>query len=118
MCKDGLKTLVYHKIDHFCQWGTPLIWKSIIIGLIFLKNIKYSVLLQWQEQALGLKEGYKVPKPLILVNQKPMVVEATCHLPIGQNYIYICRTEHIKEDRIDDNIKQYFRNLNLSISII
>ena len=23
MCKDGLKTLVYDKIDHFCQWGTP-----------------------------------------------------------------------------------------------
>ena len=23
MCKDGLKTLVYDKVDHFCQWGTP-----------------------------------------------------------------------------------------------
>ena len=23
MCKDGLKTLVYDKINHFCQWGTP-----------------------------------------------------------------------------------------------
>lgn len=56
------------------------------------------------------KEGYNVPKPLILVNQKPMVVEATSHLPKGQEYIYICRTEHLKEDKIDDNIKKYFPN--------
>ena len=42
MCKDGLKTLVYDKVDHFCQWGTPFdleAW-SIIIGLIFLKKYK------------------------------------------------------------------------------
>ena len=36
------------------------------------------------------KEGYKISKPLILVNQKPMVVEATNHLPKGDKYIYIC----------------------------
>ena len=56
------------------------------------------------------EEGYKIPKPLILVNQKPMVVEATCHLPEGKKYIYICRKEHIKEDRIDNKIKQFFSN--------
>lgn len=56
------------------------------------------------------KEGYKVPKPLIMVNQKPMVVEATRHLPKGQKYIYICRKEHLIEDRIDDKIKQHFPN--------
>ena len=56
------------------------------------------------------KEGYNVPKPLILVNQKPMVIEATRHLPEGKKYIYICRKEHIKEDRIDNKIKQFFSN--------
>ena len=41
------------------------------------------------------KEGYKVPKPLILVNQKPMVVKATCHLPEGKKYIYIYAEQNI-----------------------
>ena len=41
------------------------------------------------------KEGYNVPKPLILVNKKPMVVEATSHLPKGQEYIYIYVEQNI-----------------------
>ena len=41
------------------------------------------------------KEGYKTSKPLILVNQKPMVVEAARHLPKSEKYIYICRRQNI-----------------------
>ena len=54
------------------------------------------------------KEGYKISKPLILVNQKPMVVEATNHLPKGDKYIYICRRNNIEDDHVDKEIKKYY----------
>ena len=54
------------------------------------------------------KEGYKTSKPLILVNQKPMVVEATSHLPKGEKYIYICRVNNIENDHIDKEIKKHY----------
>lgn len=54
------------------------------------------------------KEGYKISKPLILVNQKPMVVESTTHLPKGNQYIYICRDNNIEEDNIDREIKKHY----------
>lgn len=56
------------------------------------------------------KEGYKVSKPLILVNKNPMVVEATNHLPKSKNHIYICRKEHLEDDNIDTEINKYYPN--------
>ena len=56
------------------------------------------------------KEGYTTSKPLILVNQKPMVVEATSNLPKGDKYIYICRQKNIQDDYVDKEIKQYYPN--------
>ena len=56
------------------------------------------------------KERYKTPKPLILVNQKPMVVEATNHLPKSEKQIYICRKEHLEDDKIDIEIKKDYSN--------
>ena len=56
------------------------------------------------------KEGYNVPKPLILVNQKPMVVEATNYLPKSEKQIYICRKEHLQDDKIDIEIKKDYPN--------
>jgi len=56
------------------------------------------------------KEGYNVPKPLILVNKKPMVVEATSHLPKSEKQIYICRKEHLEDEKIDIEIKKHYPN--------
>lgn len=36
MCRDGLKTLVYSDIPHFCQWGTP---EDLQEYLFWIKNI-------------------------------------------------------------------------------
>ena len=56
------------------------------------------------------KEGYKVSKPLILVNQNPMVVEATNHLPNSEKQIYICRREHLEGEKIDIEVKKHYPN--------
>lgn len=54
------------------------------------------------------KEGYKNSKPLILVNENPMVVEATNHLPKGDKYIYICMSNNIENDHVDKLIKKHY----------
>ena len=56
------------------------------------------------------KDGYKISKPLILVNQNPMVVEATNHLPKSEKQIYICRKEHLEDEKIDIEIKKHYPN--------
>ena len=42
-------------------------------------------------------EGYKPSKPLILIDNKPMVVNATNHLPKGENHIFVCRKHHLED---------------------
>ncbi|VDA99116.1 dN-sugar pyrophosphorylase [Olavius algarvensis spirochete endosymbiont] len=38
LCKDGLKTHVYYKISHFCQWGTPEDLKEYLFWIENIKN--------------------------------------------------------------------------------
>lgn len=40
MCKDGLSTLIYDKIYHFCQWGTPFDLKEYNYWSQIFKSIK------------------------------------------------------------------------------
>ena len=57
-----------------------------------------------------VQEGYKLPKPLIEVDGKPMVVSAIKTLPESEKYILICRDEHISENNIDEIIKENIKN--------
>lgn len=55
-------------------------------------------------------EGYKIPKPLILVSGKPMVVTAAQSLPKTDKWIFLCRKEHINDYKINSELKSYFPN--------
>ena len=52
--------------------------------------------------------GFKTSKPLIVVDGKPMVINAINMLPKEKNekIIFICRDYHLKEN-IDIQIKKY-----------
>jgi len=52
--------------------------------------------------------GYSIPKPLIKVDDLPMVVKAANCLPAADCWIFICREEHIREHGIDDELRKYF----------
>lgn len=52
--------------------------------------------------------GYSIPKPLIKVDGVPMVVQAAKSLPAADHWIFICRSEHIREHRIDEELRQFF----------
>lgn len=56
-----------------------------------------------------IDEGYLVSKPLIQVSGKPMIVQATNSLPKGNKHIFICRTDHLK-DNIDQVLQSTFQN--------
>lgn len=55
-----------------------------------------------------LDAGYATPKPLIPVGGKPMVIRAASHLPLADQWIFVCRQEHITKVHIDETLKKNF----------
>ena len=48
--------------------------------------------------------GYVTPKPLIDINGLPMVVQAAKSLPQADQWIFICRSSHITDYNIDEEL--------------
>ena len=63
-----------------------------------------------------IDKGYKTPKPLILINKKPMFVRAVKSLPKSDLLIFICLKEHVKKFKIDKVIKSFFPKSKIIIS--
>ena len=57
--------------------------------------------------------GYDTPKPLIEVDELPMIVQAANSLPVADYWIFICRKEHVLRYEIDKLLKQYFTNSDI-----
>ena len=57
--------------------------------------------------------GYDTPKPLIEVDELPMIVQAANSLPVADRWIFICRKEHVLKYEIDKLLKQYFTNSDI-----
>jgi NDP-sugar pyrophosphorylase family protein len=52
------------------------------------------------------KNGYKIPKPLILVDGVPMIHKVIDHLPASDKWIFLVRQEHIEHYQVDQVIKK------------
>jgi dTDP-glucose pyrophosphorylase len=52
--------------------------------------------------------GYTLPKPLIPVAGQPMIVRAAGCLPKPDEWIFVCRQEHIAQAQIDRELKKLF----------
>jgi dTDP-glucose pyrophosphorylase len=52
--------------------------------------------------------GYTLPKPLIPVANKPMIVRAAGCLPKPDQWIFVCRQEHITQAHIDRELQKLF----------
>src|SRR5436190_18210022 len=52
--------------------------------------------------------AYALPKPLIPVAGVPMVVRAARALPAADQWIFICRGEHVREAAIDRELRKHF----------
>tara|TARA_B100000795_G_scaffold265468_1_gene247340 strand:+ start:1055 stop:1798 length:744 start_codon:yes stop_codon:yes gene_type:complete len=62
-----------------------------------------------------IDKGYKVPKPLILINGIPMFVHAAKALPKADLLIFICLKKHVMEFKINKVIKSFFPNSKIVI---
>ena len=55
-----------------------------------------------------LKKNYITPKPLILINNKPMFYYATNSLPKSDENIFICNSKLKKYSIFKSTIKKFF----------
>lgn len=56
------------------------------------------------------KEGYTLPKPLIPVSGKPMIIRAIENMPPSDKWIFIVREEHITQYAINRLLKSVLKN--------
>jgi len=59
------------------------------------------------------KEGYAVPKPLIMFNGKTMIEHVVDNLNIDAHYTFIVQQEHIDNYKVDKVLKKIVPNCNI-----
>ncbi len=119
MINDNLNLRIFN-IDYFMQWGTPedlseFKWFSNL----FTNKIKEATQEDFKLEGTlimpcagkgerFIKEGYKLPKPLIEVSNKPMLIQAINDLNIFNKKKIIIRENLEKKDILVSKVKKYF----------
>jgi bifunctional N-acetylglucosamine-1-phosphate-uridyltransferase/glucosamine-1-phosphate-acetyltransferase GlmU-like protein len=57
--------------------------------------------------------GYNLPKPLLEVDEKPMVVQAVDCLPESDDNVFICLEEHIINYNLKEILNQNYKNCKI-----
>jgi NDP-sugar pyrophosphorylase family protein len=121
LIRDNLKVSIF-EIDNMLQWGTPYDleiykgWSNYFSNVKNFKNtIKHDdnvtlVLPMAGKGSRFSEEGYDLPKPLIEVDGKPMIIKAIECLPKTKNNVFICLKEH---SFIDAILKDYDPNCSI-----
>jgi NDP-sugar pyrophosphorylase family protein len=121
---DGLAVGIF-EIDHMLQWGTPYDLEVYNDWSRYFRNI-----IKPQEKQTDLfdttlilpmagagsrfyKKGYTLPKPLIEVNGKPMIVQAVNCLPATTHKVFICLEKHLSMYHIDIELKNTFKGCHI-----
>lgn len=58
-------------------------------------------------------EGYSLPKPLIPVKGKPMIVRAVECLPPASKYVFVCNSNHCRDFNLDTILVNNFNNAEI-----
>ncbi|MBW3655918.1 MAG: NTP transferase domain-containing protein, partial [Gemmatimonadetes bacterium] len=103
MLEDGLAVAAY-EVQHFMQWGTPedlaqyRRWsdgfRALAAGPATPPRQAGAVVVPMA--GLGQRfadEGYALPKPMIPVSGRPMVVQAAADLPAADRYVFVVRSD-------------------------
>jgi len=109
------------EINHMLQWGTPLDleiykdWSNYFRTIIKPQDKqcdKFETTLILPMAGAGSrfsKKGYTIPKPLIDVNGKAMIVQAVKCLPDITQKVFICLEEHLKTYKVDAELEKNFK---------
>lgn len=125
LVNDGLRVSIY-EIEHMLQWGTPQdlqeyqMWSDYFRAIsnskkqIGLENKFYPepnsinlISLAGQGNRF-IQAGYSIPKPLIPVDGKPMVLQASASLPCARKHIFVCLQEQLNNFQLKESIKTYY----------
>jgi len=123
MKKENLNIRIF-EIEKMLQWGTPkdleeyLIWSDYFLKrdkMFYEKNkvdLKNTTLILPMAGAGSrfFNLGYEIPKPLLEIEEYPMIIKAVECLPPTNEKIFICQKEHLNKYNIEETIKKKFEN--------
>ena len=121
MIEDNLKIRIF-EIEKMLQWGTPrdleeyLHWSTYFHKrknhpLTFRDKESYTLILPMAGAGSRFRMvGYDTPKPLLPVQEEPMVVQAVKCLPPSQRSIFICLNDHLQSYPLEKTISAAFQN--------
>lgn len=99
------RAVAVYPLQHFMQWGTPEdvaeyeAWSAAFRWLIDpTKNVRAEPQGALVMPMAGMgqrfaREGYDLPKPLIPVSGRPMVVQAAADLPAARRHAFVLRSD-------------------------
>ena len=115
-CK--LSVAVY-PLQHFMQWGTPQDVKEYNSWSSTFKKLAQSSIDKAQPKGsfvipmagLGQRfvdQGYSLPKPLIPVSGRSMVVQAVNDLPVAESQVFVVRSDMKGCKEVSDELRYYY----------
>lgn len=121
LINDNLKVGTF-LIEKMLQWGTPYDLEVYKSWSNYFANKKKQKIIQMPErtklvlpmagQGSRFRDvGYKTPKPLLPVDNKPMIIRAVDCLPQSKRNIFICLENHLKH--IADKLHNAFENVSI-----
>ena len=124
MVQDSLKIRIF-EIEKMLQWGTPndleiyKTWSQFFSDRktrpLQFRGIEDTILILPMAGA-GSRfqmQGYTLPKPLLPVEEKPMVVQAVDCLPPSKQTVFICLEDHLKSYSLQDTLTGSFKNTSV-----
>lgn len=60
--------------------------------------------------------GYALPKPLIPVDDVPMVVRAIWDLPETDRQVFVVHADHVRQFRIDEELRKFFPTCRIVVT--
>jgi hypothetical protein len=125
MIQDNLNCRIF-EIQKMLQWGTPkdleeyLIWSKYFKNLnerpLKFRGIEKDITLLLPMAGAGSRfsmNGYILPKPLLPINNNPMVIEAVKCLPPSENIVFVTLEEHLNNYPIRETILENYPNANI-----
>lgn len=124
LINDGLLVSTF-LIDKMLQWGTPYDLEIYRGWSEYFSNIKNKqpaisnppnttlILPMAGKGSRFSEEGYNLPKPLIDVDGKPMIIQAVDCLPQSDKNYFICLQDHIRNYHVDSILSSHYKNCNV-----
>jgi NDP-sugar pyrophosphorylase family protein len=116
MLEDSFSVGVF-EIQKMLQWGTPSDLETYSMWSTHFKRqamSKATLILPMAGHGSRFQmEGFSLPKPLLPVNNKPMICRAVESLPNTHKKVFICLNEHLEKYPLAHTLEKYFSNTNI-----